>query len=100
MNKVAHVVVSPGDEVEVVVVHEVGRIEDSQWGGRDAPAHRRARDRRVAHGVQDLKSKKAHTHKKRDSRPDVVGWPCRNRKRCVIRRKLPLSVPFPVSSES
>lgn len=45
---------SPRDEVEVVVVHEVGRVEDAQRGGGDAPSHRRAGDGRVAHGVQHL----------------------------------------------
>lgn len=51
----AHVVVSPGDEVEVVVVYEIGRVEDAQRGGGDAPAHRCSGDRRVAHRVQHLR---------------------------------------------
>lgn len=48
---ISHVVVSPGDEVEVVVVHQVGRVQDAQRGGGDAPAHRGSGDRRVAHRV-------------------------------------------------
>ena len=49
-----HVVVPPGDEVEVVVVHEIGGVEDAQRGGGDAPTHRRTSDGSVAHGVQHL----------------------------------------------
>ena len=52
-----HVVVSPGDEVEIVIVHEIGRVEDAQGGGGDAPAHRCSSDRRVAHRVQHLPKK-------------------------------------------
>lgn len=59
--KVAYVVVPPRDEVEVVVVHEVGSVEDSQRSGRDTSAHRRACDRRVAHGVQHLGKRKDET---------------------------------------